>query len=53
MEQQKITSLLGTTSDNVTRSVIKKWIEVPDQLGNAKDRYNASKQIRFKRSMLR
>ena len=51
MEYQKITSLLGSTSDNVPRFITKKWIEVHDQSGN--DRYNPSKQIRFKTSMLR
>ena len=53
MEYQKITSLLGTTSDNVPRFITKKWIEVHDQSGNAEDRYSPSKQIRFKTSMLR
>ena len=53
MEYQKITSLLGTTPDNVLRFITKKWIEVHDQSGNAEDRYNTSKQIRFKKSMLR
>ena len=53
MEQQKITSLLGTISDNVPRFIIKKWIDVHDQSGNAEDRYNPRKQIRFKTSMLR
>ena len=53
MEYQKITSLLGTTSDNVPRFITKKWIEVHDQSGNAEDRYNPRKQIRFKTSMLR
>ena len=43
--------MLGTTSDNVPRFITKKWIEVHDQSGN--DRYNPSKQIRFKTSMLR
>ena len=51
MEYQKITNLLGTTSDNVLKFITKKWIEVHDQLGN--DRYNPSKQIRFKTPMLR
>ena len=51
MEYQKITNLLSTTSDNVPRFITKKWIEVHDQSGN--DRYNPSKQIRFKTSMLR
>ena len=53
MEYQKITSLLGTTSDNVPRFITKKWVEAHDQLGNAEDRYSPSKQIRFKTSMLR
>ena len=53
MEHQKITSLLGATSDNVPRFITKKWIEVHDQLGNAEDRYKPSKQIRFKTPMLR
>ena len=51
MEYQKITNLLDTTSDNVPRFITKKWVEVHDQSGN--DRYNPSKQIRFKTSMLR
>ena len=53
MEYQKITSLLGTTSDSVSRFITKKWKEVHDQSGNAKIRCNPSKQIRFKTSMLR
>ena len=51
MEYEKITNLLGITSDNVPRFITKKWVEVHDQSGN--DRYNPSKQIRFKTSMLR
>ena len=51
MEYQKITNLLSTTSDNVPRFITKKWVEVHYQSGN--DRYNPSKQIRFKTSMLR
>ena len=53
MEYQKITNLLGTTSDNVPRFITKKWIEVHDQSGNAEDIYKPSKQIRFKTSLLR
>ena len=53
MEYQKIINLLDTTSDTVPRFVTKKWIEVYDQPGTAKDRYKPSKQIRFKTSMLR
>ena len=43
MEYQMITSLLGTTSDNVPRFITKKWIEVHDQSGSAEDRYKPSK----------
>ena len=53
MEYQKITNLLGNTYDKVSRFITKKWIEVHDQSGTAKDRYKPSKQIRFKTSMLR
>ena len=53
MEYQKITNLLETASDNVPRFITKKWVEVHDQSGSAKDRYKSSKQIRFKISMLR
>ena len=53
MEYQKITNLLGATSDNVSIFITKKWVEVHDQQDNAEDRYNPSKQIRFKSSMLR
>ena len=45
--------MLDTTSDNVLRFIIKKWVEVYDQSGSAEDRYKPSKQIRFKTSMLR
>ena len=53
MEYQKIINLLGTTPDEVSKFITKKWIEVRDQSGNAEDRYKPSKQIRFKTSMLR
>ena len=43
MEDQKITKLLGNTSDKVPRFITKKWIEVHDQFGNAEDRYNPNK----------
>ena len=33
--------------------LLKKWVEVQDQSGSAKDRYKPSKQIRLKTSMLR
>ena len=52
MEHQKIRSLLGITSDKVPRFITKKWIDVHDQSGNAEDRQNPSKQIRFKTSLL-
>ena len=50
MECQKITNLLGHTSDKVPRFITKKWIEAHDQSGKT---YNTNKQIRFKTSMLR
>ena len=53
IENQKITSLLSTAFANVPRFITKKWIEVYDHLDDAEDRYNPSKQIRFKTSMLR
>ena len=53
MEYQKITNLLGTTLDEVSRFITKKWVEVHDHSGNAEKRYKPSKQIRFKTSMPR
>ena len=53
MEYQKITNLLDATSDNVTRFITKKWVEIHEQSGSAEDRYKPSKQIRLKTSMLR
>ena len=53
MEYQKITSLLGTTLDEVSRFITKKWIEVHDQSSNGEDRYKPNKKVRFKTSMLR
>ena len=50
MEYQKITNLLGNTSDKAPRFIAKKLIEVHDQSGGT---YNTNKQIRFKKSMLR
>ena len=44
MEYQKVTNLLGTTTDNAPTFITKKWTEVHDQWG--------SKQIGFKTSML-
>ena len=49
MEYQKIKNLLS----NISRFITKKWIEVHDQSSTAEDRYKPSKQIRFKKSMLR
>ena len=49
MEYQIVLNVLHTTSDNVSRFNIKKWIEVLDQSGKI---YNTNKQIRFKTSML-
>ena len=53
MTYQKVTNLLGTTTNEVPRFITKKWMEVYDQLGDANDRYKPNKPIRFKRSMLR
>ena len=53
MEYQKITNLLGSTSDKVPRFITKKWIEAHDQSCTAENRYNPNKQIRFKTSILR
>ena len=50
MEYQKITNLLGNTSDKVPIFITKKWIKVHDQSGGT---YNTNKQISFKTSMLR
>ena len=50
MEYQKITNILGNTSDKVPRFITKKWIEAHDQSGQT---YNTNKQIRFKTSTLR
>ena len=48
MEYHKITNLLDTTSNNVPKFITKKWIEVHDQSSSAEDRYEPSRQIRFK-----
>ena len=53
MEYQKITNLLGNTSDKVPRFITKKWIEVHDQSGTAENRCYPNKQIRLKKLMLR
>ena len=53
MEYQKITNLLSNAFDKMPKFITKKWIEVHDQSGNAENRYNRNKQIRFKTSMLR
>ena len=45
--------MLGNTFDKIPRFITKKWIEVHDQSGNAENRYNPNKKIRFKTSMLR
>ena len=53
MKYQNITNFLNTTSDNAPRFITKKWIEVHEQSFSAEDRYKPSKQMRFKKSMLR
>ena len=48
VEYHKITNLLDTTSNNLPKFITKKWIEVHDQSSSTEDRYEPSKQIRFK-----
>ena len=52
MEYQKITNLLSTTPNIISRFITKKWVEVHDQSGDANDTYKPSKSIRFKTLML-
>ena len=42
----KITNLLDITSDNASRFINKKWIEVHDQSGNTEDTHKTSKELR-------
>ena len=53
MEYRKTANLLDTMSDNIPRSISKKWTEFHDQSRSAEDRYEPSEQIRFKTSILR
>ena len=53
MEYPKIKNLLSNIRDRISRFISKKWIEVHYQFSTAKDRYKPSKQIGFKKSMLR
>ena len=53
IEYQYITNFLGSTPNEVSRFITKKWIKVHDQWGSAKNWYKPSKQIRFKTSVLR
>ena len=48
-EYEKITNLLGTTSDKAPRFITKKWVEVHDQ---SNEIYSTNKQIKFKTSLL-
>ena len=50
MEYQKITNLLCSSIDEVPKFSNKNWAEVYDKSDMT---HNTSKQIRFKRSMLR
>ena len=50
MEYQKIAKLLGTTANEIPRFIIKKWVEVHDQSGDANDIYKPNKPIRLKTS---
>ena len=53
MEYQNSTNLLGTTPNEMLRSITKKWVEVQEQSGNANDRSKQNKTKRFKTSILR
>ena len=52
MEYQKNTNASDNAPDKVPKFIIKKWIEVHDQFGDADNKYKPNKQIRFKTSML-
>ena len=49
MEFNKISNLLGNSSDKVPRFVTKKWVEIHPQSTN----FRTNKEIKFKTSMLR
>ena len=49
MKHNKITNLLGKTTEEVPRFTTIKWIEIFDQ---SDDSYNPSKDIRFKTPQL-
>ena len=51
MEYQKITNLLGTTTDEVPRFITTKWVEVHDQSDIANNRHKPTKQKGFKTSI--
>ena len=53
MEYQKLTNLLGTNIDEISKFITKKWVKVYDQPNSVDDRYKPNKQIRFKKSTLR
>ena len=42
MQYEKITNLLGSTSDKGPRFITKKWVEVHDQSGGT---YHTNKQL--------
>ena len=52
-EDRKIKKLLGNVPDKVPKFITKKWTEVHYQPGSTENRYKSSKQIRYKKSMLR
>ena len=53
IEYQKITNLLGATPNEMPGFITRKWVEVHDQSGDANNRQEPNKHIRFKTSMLR
>ena len=50
MEYQKIINLLGNTSDQLSKSKIKNWVEINDE---SKESYSTRSDIKFKAIMLR
>ena len=50
MEYQKMTNLLGNTSNQLSKFRTKNWIEINDQ---SRGVYNTNSDIRFKTTMLK
>ena len=50
MEYQKITNLLGNTSNRPSKFRTKNWVEINDE---SRGEYNVNSQIKFKTTMLK